>query len=198
MASATSTALRPSNWSSSWATPWPGIANADGVKPCTFCQSTTCTGPRRPSRRWAADGDPGHHPVAGPGLFDAQVGDHHVGAGQLRQFGIVDLDRGVEDLAHRQNLAGPLLEVAQRHVAGVERHRVGLDRGDPQNRDEDFASGRQIDDQPQDARLLADDADADHDVADAPKFSPSGPSTNIRESRATYTLLTESKPWGRA
>ena len=40
-----------SNCSSSCATPWPGIASVDGVKPWTFCQSTTCTGPRRPSRR---------------------------------------------------------------------------------------------------------------------------------------------------
>jgi hypothetical protein len=52
MASATSTARRPSNWSSNCATPWPGMAKADGVNPCTFCQSTMCIGPRRLSRRW--------------------------------------------------------------------------------------------------------------------------------------------------
>ncbi len=51
MASATSAARCPSNWSSSCATPWPGNASADGVKPCTFCQSTMRTGPRRPRRR---------------------------------------------------------------------------------------------------------------------------------------------------
>ena len=117
----------------------------------------------------AADGDPGHHPVAGSGLLDTQVGDHNVDAGQLRQFGIVDLHGGVEHLTQRQHLAGPLLEVAQRHVAGAQCHRLGLDRGDPQNRDENLAAGGQVDDQPQDARLLAHDADADHDIAHAPE-----------------------------
>jgi hypothetical protein len=80
-------------------------------------------------------------------LLDSQVGDYDVKAGEVRQFGVVDLYRGVEHLSYHQYLARPLLEVAQRHVACVERHRVGLDRSDPQNRNEDAAAGRQIDDQ---------------------------------------------------
>ena len=40
IASATSIGRWPSNCSSSCATPWPGIASPDGVKPCTCCQST--------------------------------------------------------------------------------------------------------------------------------------------------------------
>jgi hypothetical protein len=133
--------------------------------------------PSKPSV--AANGHPGHHhPVPGSGLLDSQVGDHDVEAGQLRQFRVFDLDRSVEHLTYRQDLARPLSEVTQGHVAGVERHRIGLDRGDPQNRNEDAAAGGQIDNQPQDPRLLTDE------------FSPSGPSTNIRVSRATYTLLT--------
>ncbi|SHT68493.1 Uncharacterised protein [Mycobacteroides abscessus subsp. abscessus] len=51
MASATSTGRMPSNWSISWATPWPGRLSVDGVKPWMWLQSVTCTPVRRPSRR---------------------------------------------------------------------------------------------------------------------------------------------------
>jgi hypothetical protein len=45
-------------------------------------------------------------------LLDTQIGDHDVDIGKLRQIGIVDCDRCVEHLAHRQHFAWALLEVS--------------------------------------------------------------------------------------
>ena len=120
----------------------------------------------------AAHGDPAHHPVTGADLFDAQIGDDDVEAGKLRQRGIVDPNLRIEHLTDRQDLAGALFEVAQGHAAGVECDGFRLDRRDPEHRDEDAAPRGQIDDQSQDARLLAHDAHADHDIADPAEGLP--------------------------
>ena len=66
-----------------------------------------------PQPAQAAHRDPGHHPVAGAGLLDAQIHHHDVDPGQLLLFGVIDTHPGVEDLAERQNLARPLGEPAQ-------------------------------------------------------------------------------------
>ena len=85
----------------------------------------------------------------------------------LRQLGVVDPDPGVEHLAEHQHLTGPLREPAQRHIGRGQRDRAGFDRGDPQDRHENPSAGEQFDDEAEHPRLLADDADADHHVADA-------------------------------
>lgn len=55
----------------------------------------------------------GHHPVPAAGLFDAEVDDDDVDAGQLAQVRVVDADPGFEHLAQDEDLAGPLSEAAQ-------------------------------------------------------------------------------------
>ena len=115
----------------------------------------------------AAYGDPGDHPVAGPDLFDREVDHDDVDSGQVLQLGIVDADRRVEHLTEHKHLAGALGEALQRNVRRGQGHGVGFDRGDAQNRNENPFAGQQFDDQAKDPRLLADDADADHHVADA-------------------------------
>ncbi len=114
----------------------------------------------------AAHRDPGDHPVASAHLLDRHVDDDDVDAREILQLGIGDADAGVEDLAEHQHLTGPLRESSQRHVGGGQRHRVGFDRGDSQNWDENPSAGEQFDDESEHTRLLAGDADADHHVAD--------------------------------
>ena len=167
IASATSIGRCPSNWCSSCATPWPGMASAEGVRPATFCQSTTCTVLRRPSLRWPRTAT----------RVTIQSRDRICSMPRSTtttsmpascfEFGIVDPNPGVEHLAEHQHLAGALGESAQRHVGGDERHRLWFDRRDAQDGNENPSASEQFDDQAEHARLLTDDADADHDVADA-------------------------------
>ena len=83
------------------------------------------------------------------------------------EFGIVDPHPGVEHLAEHQYLAGTLGESAQRHVGGDQRHRLRLDRGDAQDRNEYPSAREQFDNQTEHPWLLTDDADTHDDVADA-------------------------------
>ncbi len=144
-----------------------------GHRQCGRCQALhvlpvgDVNGGASPQPAVAAHRDARHHPVAGPDLLDAQIDDHDVDPGQLRQLGIVDPHPGVQDLTEHQHLAGPLREAAQRHVGGGQCHRAGLDGGDPQDGHENSSTREQFDDQPQHARLLADDTHADHDIADS-------------------------------
>ena len=122
---------------------------------------------RRPSRR--ASGrhrDPGDHPVAGPGLLDAQVDHDDVDLGELRQFRVVDTDPCLDHLAEYQHFAGSLRELPHRYVGGGQGDGAGFDRGDPTDGDEDASTSEQLDDQTEHPGLLADDADTDHHVAD--------------------------------
>lgn len=138
-----------------------------------------------------AHGDPAHHPVARPVLFDAQVGDHHVEAGQLRQFGVVDLDLSVQHLTDRQHLPGrctkwrrdtlPVLSVtalgsmdATRRIGMKMLRRVARSTTSPRTR----GCWRTM------LMLIT-------TSRIRPTDSPSGPNTNIRASRAMYTLLTD-------
>ena len=102
----------------------------------TFCQSTTTTVERRPSRRRLR--------TATRVTSQSRVRVCSIPRSttttstpvQLRLLGVVDPDPGVEHLTQHQHLTGALGEPAQRHVAGVERDGVRFDRGDPQNRNE--------------------------------------------------------------
>ena len=121
--------------------------------------------PAKPPRD--AHRDPRHHPVTGSGLLQTQVCDDDVGVGELWQFGVLDPHLGVDDLSQHQHFAGPFLEPAQRDAVAVEGHRVGLDRRNLQDRYENPSARGHLDDESKDSGLLANNADADHDVAHA-------------------------------
>jgi hypothetical protein len=129
----------------------------------------------RRSRGDCAPRQPGHQPVAGPGLLDRQV-DHHVLALQLGQFRIVDPHAGVEDLAQHQDLARPLANRRSDTLPVVSVTRSARSRS-PQDGYENPSAGEQFDDQAEDTGLLADDADADDDVAHPAHRLAVGPST---------------------
>ncbi len=142
------------------------MASAEGVRPATFCQSTTCTVPRRPSLRWPRTATRVTIQSRERICSMPRSTTTTVDTVELFEFGIGHPDPGVEYLSEHQHLAGTLGEPTQRYVGGGERHRVRLDGGHSQDRDENPSAGEQFDDEAEYARLLPDDADADDDVAD--------------------------------
>ena len=110
---------------------------------------------------------PGDDPVAGAGAGQFDVGDFDGLAVQLREFGVVGVDFGADQIAQDGRFAGAGLEGAQRHRAGRERDVAGFDGGDAQHGDEDAAAVAQLHDQPERPGRGRQGADGDDDVADA-------------------------------
>ena len=85
-------------------------------------------------------------PVAAALVLHEDVDDLGVGV-------VVDhADAGVEHLADDEHLVGSLGERAEVDLPGGQRHRGGVDGGDPQHRHEDAAPRADADDQPEHAR----------------------------------------------
>ncbi len=104
--------------------------------------------------------DPGQNPFAGT------VSLHrHVDHGGLPPA-VGDRHPPVQQLLQHQQLARALLEPAQVERAGVEHHRVRLDRGDPADRQEDPPAQRHLRDQPDHPGRQAAAAQAGHRVPD--------------------------------
>ena len=167
-ASATSTGRCPANCSSSCATPWSGIARPDGVKPCTCCQSTTCALLRRPSRRCGR--------TATLVTLQSRVRVCSMPRSTTTTSIPASCGRSGSSTRTRDSITCPNTSTsfgrwanrAQRHAAGCQRRRAGLDGGDAQDWYENPSAGEQFDNEPQHTRLVAHYADADHHVADAP------------------------------
>jgi hypothetical protein len=99
-------------------TPWPGSASADGVSPCTRCQST---------------------------MWKLEIHYHYIHSGKLRQLPVVDAHPRLEHLSEHQHVTGPLGETPQRHIGRIQRYRVRLDRRHAHDRDENPSAGEQFD-----------------------------------------------------
>ena len=108
----------------------------------------------------------GHHPVPGPGLLDTEIDHDDVDAGELGQVRVVDAHPGVEHLTEHQHFAGPLRELAQDTLPVVSVTALGSIAVTRSIGTKMRSTGGQFDDEAEHPGLLADDADADHDIAD--------------------------------
>ncbi|SQB95250.1 Uncharacterised protein [Clostridium paraputrificum] len=97
----------------------------------------------------------GEDPIAGARPLHLHVGELLRHAVQVLQIGVVDLHLRTDQVAEHGRLAGPGLELAHGHQAGVEQDLVGLDGGDAPHRHEDAAFVGQLQDQPQRPRRRA-------------------------------------------
>ena len=114
------------------------------------------------SARAGAHEGPRHGPTAGAELLDADVLD-----GRVDDHPLVGahLDGALEELGDDQGLVAALLEAAHVDQAGGD-DLTALDRGDPGHRHEDASPPGHLDDQADDARPGAAQAEGDDDVAD--------------------------------
>ena len=115
-----------------------------------------------------AHGEPGDHPVPGPGPFHRRVDDDR----RARRGGQLNL--GAEQLADQPQLQRALLEPAHADRTGGQRDGVRFQAADPEHRHEDRPAGRQLDDQAERSGRFAVQPQRDHDVAHLADRLPTG------------------------